>query len=85
VKVRRDDLEGKFASLLDGLRLQENVQDLFFETVRQVWQRKNRQQQELLTDTRKRTVELDVRRQRSIDAVLEGKIQLDLVEIESLL
>jgi site-specific DNA recombinase len=74
VKFRRDELHRHFIELLYSLTPKDALIPLFRATVMNVWQEKNANQEQsnVLSDQRK--TELEDRRKRIIDAMLDGRL-----------
>ncbi len=74
VHFKRDDMHSLFLDLLSSYRMEEGSKNLFREVVRDVWKRKNSQQQDTLNQARRKIEEMEHTRQEIFNFFIAHRI-----------
>ncbi len=84
VNVRRESLEREFAALLERLAPERQYMRLFKEIVRQVWKQKVAASESVLRAAKGKLAELENRKNRLVDFLLEGRLDQQTYDEQTL-
>ncbi len=75
VKFPREGLHDRFFDLLASMEPKQEIRPLFKEIVMDVWRKKAAEQEDLAAQVRSRIDALEARRQRTTEALIDGKLE----------
>ncbi len=84
VNVRRESLERDFAALLERLAPERRYMRLFKEIVRQVWKQRVAASESVLRAAKGKLAELENRKNRLVDFLLEGRLDQQTYDEETM-